>query len=414
MATARESCVRSNSSRDEPGREIPPRLPAVEQAEPDVDRQRAAGARPARSSVPPRGGERCRRVSGRWLLERLPWFRIDLAADEATLDAARVAGVADEVEPLARRLRDRDEDRVGPRLERRSGRISSALPRTGTPSRRRRHSLGSSSTKPTTLLPGRLAQLARRLRPLRPAPTTSTRRRGPAPRSVVTPRYAARSQKREAPTSSVQSSASMTKIARGKSPRGRVRRDHAPGDELGEEHGCGDARRVACVGVAPHAAVEPERDEREVAREQEDRQQRHEVPLLRRRPVRAEPQHVRGVERDGDEDGVDEHLDEAAAMDDDVRRKPSRRSAIDVGLRSTSARKLANWTNSANVSATPITVIFASSMTLYVRLVAPSTPRSPPAGSPRAGPRGRGTRAGATCGRGRPGRSAGPRTAARS
>ena len=75
----------------------------------------------------------------------------------------------------------------------------------------------------------------------------------------------------------------------------------------------------------------------EVAREQQHRQRRDEERLLRRRPVRAEPQDVSAVERSGDDDAVDDDLDEAPPVDDERAQEalaPLRAlclAAVDVG-----------------------------------------------------------------------------------
>jgi hypothetical protein len=86
--------------------------------------------------------------------------------------------------------------------------------------------------------------------------------------------------------------------------------------------------------------------------------------LLRRRSVRPEPQDVGAVERSGDDNRVHDDLDEAPPVDDEHAQESLPRfgalrlAAVDV------ARKLANCTISANVRSTPMTVIFASSITV--------------------------------------------------
>ena len=108
----------------------------------------------------------------------------------------------------------------------------------------------------------------------------------------------------------------MTKMARGKSPRERERRHEAERDELRGDNGDRDTDRVARVRVAPDAAIKPERDEHEVAREEQDRKSRDETDCCDGCAVRPEPQDVGAVKRGGDDDPVDDDLDEAPSVDD--------------------------------------------------------------------------------------------------
>ena len=122
----------------------------------------------------------------------------DLAADELAVDSGLGAGLLYEVEPCARSIRDHDEDQVRTSLgddlgclvdraqDRHPDAVAAAEP-------------GIVVDKADHLLARRLAELAREASSTTPAPTTSTRRRGPDVVNGVTPRYAARSQKREAP-----------------------------------------------------------------------------------------------------------------------------------------------------------------------------------------------------------------------
>ena len=125
----------------------------------------------------------------------------------------------------------------------------------------------------------------------------SVRWRSARPLSDETPRTNARSQKREAPISTVQMSASMTKTSRGKSPSVCVASRMSERDDLGDDDGGDDARRVARAGVAPDSAVEAERDERQIARGEHDGERDGEdVPLVVDAAA-AEAQAVRRRER---------------------------------------------------------------------------------------------------------------------
>ena len=68
----------------------------------------------------------------------------------------------------------------------------------------------------------------------------------------------------------------------------------------------------------------------------------------------AEPQHVRGEERADDQREVDEHLDQPPPVHGE-RLERARRS-LAARRRSTSARKLANWTSRTKVTSTPTSV----------------------------------------------------------
>ncbi len=114
------------------------------------------------------------------------------------------------------------------------------------------------------------------------------------------------------------------------------RSEHAERDELGGDDRRDDRDRVACAGIAPHAAVEAERDEREVARDEQDRQRGREDEPLRDRSLALDAQEVRREERRADQREVDDDLDETPAVHCEERR--SRRPvAVGVGEQ---ARKL--------------------------------------------------------------------------
>ena len=152
-----------------------------------------------------------------------------MPAHEPALDVCALAGLDDAVEPLALRFGDRDEHRVG-RGRRASSRCRRAPETTGTPWMRRRWKRGIVVDEADDADARRLAQLAQEAPPA-PAGADDERallRAAPddEPSACATPR----SQKREAPISSTQMSASITKTPRGKSrdrgsPRGSERRD---------------------------------------------------------------------------------------------------------------------------------------------------------------------------------------------
>src|SRR5215468_8613375 len=106
-------------------------------------------------------------------------------------------------------------------------------------------------------------------------------------------------------------------------------------DELGDDDRADDRGGVACAGVTPDAPIEPEWDEREVARREQHRQRDLEdVPVVWRAAA-LQAQVVRERERRRDEREVDERLDEAPRVRDE-RAEPAAllehsRRPLDVG-----------------------------------------------------------------------------------
>ena len=184
-----------------------------------------AGSARARCAPPAAEAQRCPRLrsashSPSVRIERQR-RRVDLAADEATLDAGLGAGVARRSRAARSAPAESRRGRCRAAPPRRSARISSALPSTGTPSMPPVPEPRVVVDEADDLLPGVSRSSRAKLRPLRPAPTTSTRRRGPelAPAtSRRDTRRAPRSERRR--RAACRASASITKIARGKSPRG--------------------------------------------------------------------------------------------------------------------------------------------------------------------------------------------------
>ena len=221
--------MRSNSSLDEPRREVPPGLPAVEQAEPDEDRQQRE-KRAECDDVPPRRGEP---VARQWPLvlsdfhgsgsisRRTKRHSTPLASQASRTKSSRSLGACGIVTRT-----------VSGRAATTIRRISSALPRTGTPSKRRRHSRGSSSTKPTTCSPG-VSRSSRAQASAAasgaddedaPSRSGSAQRRHAAVRSPLPEARCADEQRAEQRVDHENRARKVSARARG--------RDHAPGDEL--------------------------------------------------------------------------------------------------------------------------------------------------------------------------------------
>ena len=181
----------------------------------------------------------------------------------------------------------------------------------------RPRSRGSSSTKPTTRTSGCSRSSRRRLRPARPAPTSSVRRCAERPATTWNARAKARSPKREAPIEhGADDRVDHVDVEREVPERVRER-DEPDRDDLRGDDRDDHAHRVGRGGVAPDAAVEPERDEERVPGG-EDHGQRDgdDVPLVvGARAVDAEEEG--DPERGGDEREVDEHLDEPLPVDDE-------------------------------------------------------------------------------------------------
>src|SRR3954447_14554951 len=154
--------------------------------------------------------------------------------------------------------------------------MSSAPPSTGTPWSRRRRRRGSSSTKPTTCSPGVSRSSRRRLLPPPPAATMRVRRRPPRPaagaknerpplalasfqhgeRAEERPLAEPRRPDEDRAEEPVDDEDALREVA----PRPLRREDEQVGGELREADGGDRRRRLARARVAPHAAVEPERD----------------------------------------------------------------------------------------------------------------------------------------------------------
>ena len=111
-----------------------------------------------------------------------------------------------------------------------------------------------------------------------------------------------------------------------------VPRDRRPHEEecrsFGHEHGGEDAGRVARARIAPHAAVEAERDECDVARDEHDRQREVQHVPVPDRARRLNPDCVCGHERRADQCEVDEHLDEPPPVDE---QRSYERRVLDLG-----------------------------------------------------------------------------------
>ena len=91
----------------------------------------------------------------------------------------------------------------------------------------------------------------------------------------------------------MQISASMTKTLAREVAEVACRGEHPERDDLGDDDRRDDRGGVARAGVAPDAAVEAERDEREVARGEQDRQRGREDVPLRDRALALDAQEVR-------------------------------------------------------------------------------------------------------------------------
>ena len=229
---------------------------------------------------------------------------------------------------------------------------------TRTPWIRRPRRRGSSSRKPTTRSFGVSRSSRSRLRPLRPAPTISTRRWSPRPaipetsadERALAEAGAADEQRAQERVDDEDRGREVAEVAR--------RVDHGVGDRLRDDDGGEHERRVARTRVAPDRAVEPERDEGEEADGEEDRQRDdEEVPLVDR-AVPVDDDEVGGVEGRRHERAVDDDLDEPAPVHAERCSRPRRPPA---GRRRGSC---ANWSSSAKLSSTPTAVIRPLSSTM--------------------------------------------------
>src|SRR5207302_1792398 len=88
-------------------------------------------------------------------------------------------------------------------------------------------------------------------------------------------------------------------------------------DELGRDNCRDDTGRVARARVAPHSAVQAERNEGRVTSEQHDRQGDEEDVSLVRRAAALQTDVVRGEKGRGDQREVDERFDQAARVGDE-------------------------------------------------------------------------------------------------
>ena len=205
---------------DEPRREVPPGLPAVEQAEPDEDRQQRE-ERAQRDDVPPRRGEP---VARQWSLvlsdfhgsgsisRRTKRHSTPLASQASRTKSSRSLGACGIVTRTVSGRAARRRSGASRRRCRGRGRRASADATASGRRRRSRRPAPRVSRAARARGCGRCVRRRRRARAVAVLIRAASSRRGTrrAPRS------------RDAPTSSVQSSASITRIARGKSPRGRV------------------------------------------------------------------------------------------------------------------------------------------------------------------------------------------------
>ena len=129
---------------------------------------------------------------------------------------------------------------------------------------------------------------------------------------------------RDAPTSSVQSTASTTKTSTaGNGPRSRRAMSTRYERTAETRQASADRHDVARGRVAPHPPVDAERDEGHVADAEQDRERGEEDRALELAAEGPDDQHVRAEERRTDDDEVDDDLDEAARLEDE--RAPERR-----------------------------------------------------------------------------------------
>ena len=192
------------------------------------------------------------------------------------------AGADDRVEPVGGGVRDRDEHLVGPCAARAGRAISSVPPSTVTPWIRRRRSATLSSRNPTTRASCPSRSSRARLRPARPAPTTSTRRRSARRWNASQLRRQPQQEPRGGHRGGADDGVDGEDPCREVAERARGG-DDADGGELGDDAGGDDRERVARRRVAPDAPVDAEADEGHVAHPQHDRQRREEEAALRAR-----------------------------------------------------------------------------------------------------------------------------------
>ena len=264
-------------------------------------------------------------------------IEIGLAAHEATGYPGAFAGLQHEVEALPRRVRDRHQDEIRLRCGRAPGRSpaasrSPAPPGAGGGEATGRRPRARRRARPASRA-ARAAGCGRRVRRRRSASGAAScgpgscpgRGRGRARRSASRRRARSRRahRRRRCRAGSRPTAGSPTGSRRRGSPR-RGRRD--------------DAGRVACARVAPDAAVEAERDERRVAREQHDRQRdRRDMPAGSRVPPPDGSGSTRR-ERDAHQREVDDDLDEPAPVRDERGEGAVRRLFVAVDLRRGSCR----------------------------------------------------------------------------
>ena len=295
-AIAREIWVYLSSSVKSHGVTWPRGLPPVENAEPEETTTIGTASRAGRRPRPRGGRERVRRR--RRSLCAAPedgdGVEVGLAPDEPAGHIDRGARAHDGVEPVARGLRDRDQHGVG------LGGVEDPVD-----ARASRRATGHALQPPAPqarvvvdeaddVLAGRLAELAEQAAARRGRRRRSASGGASRSRSDERPRTSARSPKRDAPTRRMQSSASITNTLNGKSPRSGSPARRYP-TATSSETRRRTTGRLACAGEAPDAPVEAEEDEREVARDEQDRQRdREDVPLV----LRAHALHDAGDRRE--------------------------------------------------------------------------------------------------------------------
>ena len=156
------------------------------------------------------------------------------------------------VEPLARRVRDRDEHGVGLEPAERPADLVERRRRRARPGSAAAAARGRRRRTPTTRSPGVSRSSRSRLRPLRPAPTISVRRWFRRPTNEPMPRATARSENRAAP---IERRAEQ-EVDEEDAAREAVPRDGRPHEEerggLRDEHG---ARRRWPRRARPHSAT---------------------------------------------------------------------------------------------------------------------------------------------------------------
>ena len=153
-----------------------------------------------------------------------------------------------------------------------------------------------------------------RLRPLRPAPTISTRRwwlRPAIPADEADERALAEAggadeQRAQQRVDDEDRGREVAEVAR--------RVDHGVGERFGDDDRGEHEGRVARTRIPPDRAVEPERDERQEAGGEQDRQRDDEEVALVDRAGSLDRDEVGGVEGRRDERAVDDDLDEPAPV----------------------------------------------------------------------------------------------------